>query len=437
MTERTDNHGRRRRQKLDAAARHELDMVDRVLAGVQTETADDAELASFALRVRGTRPELADDARGRVDARFAERIEADRVAAAGESKKQRHLMAWTSTARGKLLGAGAAASVLVAIVMAVTAINENDATTEALHSATSPGQSEGRVTPESAAKSMASEQANDAASGAAPSVSPVSGTGIDPRFLKSTMPTQADQATPTTGVRRVERSAELTLATASGKIETVADKVIAVTDRYGGFVVSSSVSGGDAGSANASFSLKLPAERFQQALAAYSGLAHVRERTQQTQDITDPYRRATSRVSGARAESARLRALLAKASDADAASLRSRLRTAENRLTARERELSRLRNRVNFVTLGLTIVADETAEANERGTIHRAFDMAVNVLESIAALLIVGLAIVVPVTLVAVVAIFARRRVRRARGDAVINSGAAGNPPTPPPDQAA
>ncbi len=423
MTERDNNHGRRRRQRLDEGARHELDMVDRVLAGVQTETADDADLASFALRVRGARPEPGEDVRARLDATFAERMSADREIAAARASKRGPwaLPDAIRSKRGKLVGAGAMATVLLGLVIAGSAINQPEVAME-----------QHGTSGQAPTSSTAIDEAPQA-------VSPE----MDDRFLskrvqvpsraggESTAQTpllDAESGGTLGGVRRVEQSVQLTLAAPSAKVEGTADDVIAVTDRFGGFVVSSSVTGGDEANAAARFEVKLPAKQFRDALAAYSGLAHVRERTQQTQDVTDPYRRATSRVSDARAEVERLRAQLVKASDAQASVVRVRLRAARRSLEAREQSLSRMRNRVNYVTMAITIVADETAETVERGVIRRALDTAVDVLQGIVAVLIVGLAIVVPFAAVAAAVVYLRRRVRRSRSDILISDAAAGGP---------
>src|SRR5439155_6349130 len=84
--------------------------------------------------------------------------------------------------------------------------------------------------------------------------------------------------------RKVERAASLTLAPPSDKIEDVADDVIRVTDRYQGFVLRSTIAGGDAGGAGGTLDLRIPSDRVQPAIRDLSALAHVRSRTQNTED---------------------------------------------------------------------------------------------------------------------------------------------------------
>lgn len=435
MTERATGTTRGRRQKLDDAAHHDLDLVDRVMAGVQVETAADAELADFTLRLRTARASTPDATRERLDARFMERMQADRREAKSRPVGLKGRFAAVAFAghgnRAKLAGAGALATMLVCVAVAGSFISGDRNESVLNETSVSPEMGETLQTrrTDATAKSLPQagplEAVSSDGAGSAVDGRQTEGSSLD-KFLSATPNSVTPNSTaPIDGIRRVERSANLTLAAAGSKVEDVADKVISTTDRFGGYVVNSSVSGGDAGRSSAEFELKLPAERFQQALAAYSGLAHVRERTQQTQDITDPYRRATSALSSARAEADRLRALLTKSSDAEAPAVRSRLRAAERRVTARGASLNRLRNRVNFVSLGVTIVADETVGASDRGTIGRALDKAVDVLAAIAAFMIVALAVVVPPALVVLAVIVGRRRFNRARRDLLINDVAA------------
>lgn len=426
MPEQTDNTPKRRRHRLDAAARHELAVIDRVLVGNHTEGADDAEIAEFALRLRAERPMIGDDARSRLDARFAERIAEERRAIAnpGLIKRLRDRLPVRLSSPAPLAGALATLMVVAGVTASLNGWTANEAGTvsSGSDSAQAPESDQSNATQDSS-DALKSERAGavelDEFAKSAPATA---GRGTADAFVPA--PNQS-----TSSVRRVERSADLTLATPSADVEDVADDVIATTDRFGGFVESSSVSGGDAGNAAAQFTLRLPSNRFQEALASLSGLAHVRERTQSTQDVTDAYERAADRLKSARAESNRLRAKLAATTDeAEAKILRARLRTAEARESARRREMQQMRNRVNYVTLGVTIVADETAETAGQGTIGRALDKAGEILTEIAAIAIVSMAILAPLALLALAIGSASRRIRRTRDEATIESAAAPAP---------
>src|SRR5215213_7367521 len=121
--------------------------------------------------------------------------------------------------------------------------------------------------------------AGGAASSAAQSESSGSGSSI-----AAPRPGGRSPSSDSRRQRLQERSAALTLAARPRDIEDVADGIVHVTDAAGGFVASSTVSGG--GNAGGTFELRIPTARLQKALADLSRLAHVRERSQSTVDIT-------------------------------------------------------------------------------------------------------------------------------------------------------
>ena len=93
----------------------------------------------------------------------------------------------------------------------------------------------------------------------------------------------------------------------------MADDAIRVTDRHGGFVLSSSVAAGEGADAGANLDLRIPSTRLQPALADLSELAHVRARTQETSDITAAFRSPRRRLADAFAERRGLLRQLARA----------------------------------------------------------------------------------------------------------------------------
>ncbi|MBI5311070.1 MAG: DUF4349 domain-containing protein [Actinobacteria bacterium] len=429
MREQTDNTFKRRRDRLDDAARHELAVIDRVLVGNHTEGADDAEIAEFALRLRAERPTIGDDGRARLDTRFAERISEERTAVANPGPIDRLRGRFLSgvSRPAPLAGALATLFVVVGVTVALSSDPLNETVTVSSEGRNAGTALSGAPTNDSADSDVAeSGRAGGDSQGSTNGQAMAKSAPATTHRLDELSSLVAEPNRSTSAIRRVERSGDLTLATPSVNVENVADGVIATTDRFNGFVETSTVSGGDAGDASANFILRLPSDRYQEALAALSGLAHVRERTQNTRDITDSYERAADRLKSARAESNRLRAKLAATTDETQAKIvRLRLRRAEASESARRREMQAMRNRVSNVTLGVTIVADETAEITDRGTIGRALDKAVDILTQIAAVAIVSLAILAPLALLALAIRFGYRRLRRSRDESVLDSTAA------------
>jgi hypothetical protein len=155
-----------------------------------------------------------------------------------------------------------------------------------------------------------------------------------------------------------------------------------------------------------------------------SRLAHVSSRTQETQDVTDQKAVLESRVRDARAYRDSLQRRLARATtDREASSLRGRLQRAEQRLRSRQRDVARLSSETSYATVAVRVRADRRAGAaaapGDRWTPGDALHDAGRVLEVIAGIALIALAILVPLGLLAAAAallgrILARRRRERA-----------------------
>lgn len=222
--------------------------------------------------------------------------------------------------------------------------------------------------------------------------------------------------------RKVERSAQLTLATSADHVEETADEVFRVVDRHRGIVRSSSVTGGaDTGVAGAQFDLLIPGAELQATVADLSELAHVRSRTEGTLDVTTPFVTARERLAEARAErESLLRRLEAATTANEAEAIRARLRTAGERIASARREMSSISRRVRFSPLYLSIVGDGSAPAEEWG-LGEAWDDALNVLAVMAGAALVGLAASVPIALLIAACWLAYAAVRRRRRDRALD----------------
>jgi hypothetical protein len=237
-----------------------------------------------------------------------------------------------------------------------------------------------------------------------------SGTALDRESAPQPGPLASPPAPPggsprsdSVGRRRVEHSAALTLAARPAELEDVADGVVRVTDAAGGFVQSSSVTSGRRSASGGEFILRIPASGLQAALADLSRLAHVRERSQRTLDITRLSVSARDRLADARAERASLRRRLARAdTDQEAARLRAQLRRASRRVAVAGRDVARADNRARFATVTVSLVADRSAAApgdGGRWTPADALGDAVRVLEVAAGVAVVALAVALPLGL--------------------------------------
>ena len=211
--------------------------------------------------------------------------------------------------------------------------------------------------------------------------------------------------------------------TTSGRFGSVTDGVVRATQRAGGFVASSQLhQGGGAGSAT--FVLRVPAGRLGAAVADLSRLAHVRSIEQATEDLTGAVDRTTSGLRDARIEHRALVAALATATGDDAVRLRERLARAD----ARAARLDRARADAaapRAVRHGRPVRHRERrrgAAAAPGGpwTPGDAWHDARRVLEVVAGVAIVAVAVALPWVLLGAVAVAAARTLRRRRREAAL-----------------
>jgi hypothetical protein len=270
-----------------------------------------------------------------------------------------------------------------------------------------------------------SHSGDDTASGgsaSAPAAAPNSDSGSSSSGGAKSAAPPLSAAPETLGARPQRKDAALTLACTPAQVATVTDRAIRVVDNLDGFVQSSEINsqGSDAG---ASLSLKVPSTRLETALGQLSRLAHVKARSQQTEDLTDQKAALEAAVRDARADVAGLRARLAKAAtDKERSKLRAELDTASRRVTRREREVANLNRQVSYATIDLSIEGDRRpggaapGKPGDHWTPGDALHDAGRVLEVIAGVLVIALAILLPLgAIAALIALAARIFTRRSR----------------------
>jgi hypothetical protein len=315
-----------------------------------------------------------------------------------------------------LSAVGAVGALIVALVIAAPSFNggdDSDSGNTAAMKAPAP-------TPETAQEesgggsirsgSSASErQKSDSSEG-------LSGGGSDaavPAPL-SAAPPASSNGVPRAKPRSVIAAASITLSTTPDDVASVTDRAIRVIDGLGGFVQSSDVSQ-NGSSASSTLTAKIPSGKLETGLAQLSRLAHVKARTQQTEDVTDQKAALEAAVRDARADQAGLRVRLAKATtDKDRAHLRALLDRASRRVTRAERRVASLGQDVSYSTVELEIRGDRKpgavpAAPPGRWTPGDALHDAGRVLEVIAGVLLIALAILVPLGLLVALGVLAGR----------------------------
>jgi hypothetical protein len=236
---------------------------------------------------------------------------------------------------------------------------------------------------ENADKSAPEAMSGTAATPPAQSRSGASAAKRDSSGFSAPVPSSAAPDSPLTAQRQVRSSATITLSCPTDEVATVTDRAIRTVDGLGGFVQTSEVSsvGSNAGS---TLTLKVPSARLETALSQLSRLAHVKARSQESEDLTDQ-----------------------KAA-----------------LEARVRDVANLNREVSYATVSLEIQGTRKPGAGsgpatageDHWTPGDAIKDAGRVLEVIAGVLVIALAILLPIGLIVVViALLSRVFVRRAR----------------------
>jgi hypothetical protein len=380
--------------------------VERELAAIDAALADGAardaepqsrELQELALLLHadapGPDPEFAERLGARVEAGFPAEPGSARARAESAASSLREAPRWAASAGRELLPAlGVVAAIVLPLLVAVALIG--------------PSGDEGQ----------GGGGAGAALDGAAREQAP-SGAGGGP------LPAPRDRGfAPGHSDRRIERSFSLELAVPLDEMMRVAEEVMVVTDRHGGFVLRSSVDAGEDGGAG-DFSLRIPTDRLRAALRDLAALAPVVRQTEEGRDVTRAHVTATDRLRGARAERRSLLRRLERAdTDAEAEALRRRLDLIAgeiNGLRARLRDL-RLRTDYAVVLVALLAAEGDGAGAGAGGSLDDAIGDAGDLLVGTAGVLIRVLALALPIGLLAAPAWLVLRGVHRRRRESVL-----------------
>jgi len=386
----------------------ELDALDRALSGLPV----DPDLRAFEELVadlRATAPEMSPA--------FAARLEHD-VAEGFPQPAERPPLRLRRPRRWVLLpAAGVLAAALVALVVV---LGNGD-------SQTSPSSVALNDTPasKSAAPPVTAEAAPSAAGAAADSAGAVTAQRKAAPALAAPAPATAAIApapapgaiAPAPGPRKVQRTAALALETPTDSFDATTDDVVQTVDRFGGIVASSTIGSDDAAGGEASFDLRIPTDRLDDALAGLSKLGHVASRSQNLEDITGSFQSAQDRLTDARAERrGLLRALSRATTQGQIDSLRARLRANSSAISRLKGDLAALRRRADLSRVSLTVRGVKDGAGAATGGHWSPGDAArdaLRVLEVMAGVALVSLAIVVPLGLLGVAVALAARGARR------------------------
>jgi hypothetical protein len=262
------------------------------------------------------------------------------------------------------------------------------------------------VAPQSATKRQQFERAADQAAGSsAPDVALPPDGGFAPGQRN----------------RKIERSIGLELEMPVDQMSRVAEQVTTVTNRHGGFVLSSSVSTG-ADSAGGDFELRIPSARLRPALRDLSALADVRTQSQSGRDVTREHVTAKDRLQAARAERrSLLRRLELATTDAEAEAIRRRLDLVAGEISGLRGQLRSLRLRTDYAVVTVSLLPkDGDQGGGAGGSFDDALGDAGDLLVGMAGVIVRVLAVALPLGLIALVGWLAGRAFTRRRRESAL-----------------
>jgi Domain of unknown function (DUF4349) len=206
---------------------------------------------------------------------------------------------------------------------------------------------------------------------------------------------------------KIIKIADVDLALKRGGFQPGLQQVVQIAGRYEGFVLSTTV--GSSGSPTGTVVIRVPAARFEAALADLKGLGKVTSERVSGQDVSQEYVDLQARLRNAKAQEAVLLRLMDRAK-----SISATIRV-EQQLQSVQLEIERLKGQLRYlgsqtamstITVGLSQVG---VVVHHTGSIQKAWHEAGAALVSVISSIIVGTAYVLPIALLALMALLALR----------------------------
>lgn len=234
-----------------------------------------------------------------------------------------------------------------------------------------------------------------------------------PRHAEGANESQAFAATsavPSVGPEIV-KTAHIELEIGKNELERAVDAIEATAARYGGFIHSTSVDDAEAGTGTVV--LRIPSEEFDTALSDIKSEGEIKAETISGRDVSQEFIDLEARLRNFEAQESVLLRLM------DEATTISETIRVQNELSGVQVQIEQLTGRLRFledrtslgtITVGITESGAPTP--NAPNALERAWEQALDVALSILSGLIVGLGALIPIGLLAGVALLVYRQLR-------------------------
>jgi len=220
-------------------------------------------------------------------------------------------------------------------------------------------------------------------------------------------------------VRKVERDAQMTLATPADEVQDVTNEAITVVESNRGIVESSQTSGTD-DQARATLQLVIPTRTLDTTLDQLSDLADVKSLSEGTVDITRPFVDAKDELAGLRAERvALINQIQAADTEEELDQLRARLDVLLNTIAQAEADFDNIQRRAALSNVTLQITSEGADEGD--WSFDEAIDDAGRVLEVGAGIALIAGAVLLPLALVGAIIYFVMSAARNRARERALN----------------
>ena len=225
-------------------------------------------------------------------------------------------------------------------------------------------------------------------------------------------PVQNEPATPAMMIRTGYATVEVS------KLDPAITQVRALATKFGGYITNSSSSGGRDQVRAAMFEIRIPAQRYDEAVAALSSIGRVESTQTNAQDVGEEFVDVTARVENSRKLEARLVELLANRTGRlqDVLAVERELSRVRTEIDQLEGRIRYLKNRVALSTLTVNLHEPQPLIGNTPGEnpITSAVRKAWKNFVGFFAAVIASLGVLIPVAAIGVLLWFwIRRKIRR------------------------